>query len=303
MFWLTLEGEVVNETVDALTVTSNCLDATKRLASKTFISEAALVMEAYEEADGKAREKMSFAGGLRGWGRGSVRYGYSRDITQNIRMNMLQVTGELSPIALKMIMSYDGGVKCTRIDLTVDVKTKLPNPKWAVEIYGKHQALDLRKDHVKLVDTSSGSTLYINRRNSPVMGRVYDKSAAYGFGPGSAEVIRYELEIKDVKANRVLAGIKQSGDIKLFVRDAVVTWFRNHDVPISASGDVSVWDLPEVGMRTDYLDAKISYLFQQSAWMEKLARVPEARSAVRYAAQSILDEVDWYAAKRLTGRE
>lgn len=87
-------------------------------------------------------------------------------------------------------------LKPTRIDYQVTVKLARARDL-ASELYDiveTSNRLSERKKTIQYIKSDTGSTFYLNKRNSPVFIRVYDKSQAYGHPLGTCW--RYEVEYK-----------------------------------------------------------------------------------------------------------
>ena len=307
MYWLLLKGEAVSSGVDALTITSNTTDANNRVSAMSIISELALIMSEYEYSDGKVKKLSNFNNGIKGWIIGSVRYGAKRDSYGRTQFNMMQITGELSRIAILKLLSMntDTGkeaAKVTRVDLYMDVVQAKPSVNWASEVYERMP--ERTKVHSKLILSPTGSTLYINERTSPVYARVYDKSDCYGFEIGKGAVIRYEIEIKEEKAMRLYKSILDAKynehGLPSFCRDAVSQWFSKKNIPVSTTGSPEVWKLPQLGLRTDYAETRINYVLSQMDVIARYVRdYPYLASAVRYGIDGIQGELNASTAKVL----
>lgn len=86
----------------------------------------------------------------------------------------------------------------TRFDVQVTIELEKPYPSWAMLLYHHltaQWAEQKRPRYLKLIQSPTGDTLYVNKRTSPVMLRFYDKSREYGNAdPGT--FWRYEVEYK-----------------------------------------------------------------------------------------------------------
>lgn len=229
--------------VDALTIT-NALSG-DRLRARVFVSELANYLASeYYQVEVPHFNKIGIASG---WKKGSVAYASCTD------WNACAVTGEVSQKALELVLDYEDGIKCTRIDFALDVLLTAPKPDFANVVYDRYPK---SKDKLRLIKSVTGSTLYVNSRDSANFGRCYDKSKEYDFAAGSGNVWRFEVEYKTAKAQRLLQGLKLHGQD--FIKSVVVSQFRNWDIPLPIIPDF--YEVPKLELQLNLGDARLDWL-------------------------------------------
>lgn len=146
--------------------------------------------------------------GYRGFAYKGMHYGIRNDDEA-----ALVVAGELARIVLPSDLPTE--IRCTRTDVQVSVHLDRPRPTFAMLLYHDLQAKQAdreKKTYYKLLQSNSGDTLYVNKRTSPVMLRLYDKSLDYGHSH-LGTVWRYEVEFKRPKAQAVYDEWRSSTDV------------------------------------------------------------------------------------------
>jgi len=233
--------------VDALTVTSSIYG--DRFKARVFISEISNYLASeYYPSNGVHFNKIGIA---KGWKKGSVAYASCPD------WNACAVTGECSRKALSLILDYDDSIKCTRIDFALDAILTSGKPCLASSIYDRYPK---SKEKLRLIKSVGGETLYVNKRESPNFGRLYDKSVEYGFEKGSGNVWRFEAEYKTGKAQRLLDGIKLHGDN--FIRSVVIKQFRDWDIPMPLLPDS--YSVPKLELQLNFGDNRLDWLIRSA---------------------------------------
>lgn len=238
-----LAGDV--SSVDALTITNALIG--DRFKARVFVSELAQYLASeYYPMEQPHFNKIGIA---KGWKKGSVAYASCAD------WNACAVTGKVSQKALELVLDYDDKVKCTRIDFALDVLLVKPKPDFVSVVYERYPK---SKDKLRLIKSVTGSTLYVNSRESANFGRCYDKSREYDFEAGSGNVWRFEVEYKTAKAQRLLDGLKKHGEN--FVKSVVVSQFRNWDIPLPIIPDY--FEIPKLELQVNLGDARLDWLIK-----------------------------------------
>jgi DNA relaxase NicK len=123
-------------------------------------------------------------------------------------------------------------VRFTRLDLALTFTVNKP-----IALV-RHAADNLRDDWTVVLpsEAKGGGTLYIGDRKSNAFGRLYDKGAELNRRLSADQQIqseylwRAELEVKQARARSTFSEIvkaQASGDLRGFIADTVLTWFRN----------------------------------------------------------------------------
>ena len=140
------------------------------------------------------------------------------------------VSGAMANRCWKQIVP--SATKTTRIDLAVTVNLDAVNLGVAQNAYKyrpdvKKTIYELRKQSI------GGQTLYVGRRVSGEMGRLYDKSAERGDEPGKSW--RYEVELKAASAHKfsqlLLKHAKEIGFQDRLIQQFVWEWFDGRGIP------------------------------------------------------------------------
>ena len=115
---------------------------------------------------------------------------------------ILILSGHIAKITTNPIPEVTG--KVTRLDFQVTVELSEPDPMYAQRCYTVMDDLQImggRKRAIKLIKSTTGSTLYVGGRGSSVLLRLYDKSYQLG-SPELGKYWRYEVEFKRDSAMR-----------------------------------------------------------------------------------------------------
>lgn len=174
-----------SDNVDALTVTG------KTPAGRAML--AGLYNRFAEENEQLAYQESWKALGYKGFQSGSVRYGTRRDSSA-----LFSSGDDAMKITHMLVFDYDYlELNVTRIDLCVDIALREPVRGWLRRLRDSDNFTRLharQKRDTRLIESTTGDTLYIGNRESPRFGRIYDKSAHYQADLGS--VYRFEIETK-----------------------------------------------------------------------------------------------------------
>ena len=178
-----------SEKIDALTITS------KSVAGRAMI--AGVYSKFSDESENLAFSKNWQALGYKGFQCDSVRYGKRLDSSA-----LFSTGSDSMKITHILINDYDYmDLQTTRIDVCIDVCLVDAKRGWLRGLRESSDFKDLHakeKRETKLIESSTGDTLYIGSRTSGRFGRIYDKSLAYGVDLGY--VYRFELETKKLVA-------------------------------------------------------------------------------------------------------
>ena len=178
-----------SEKIDALTVTS------KSVAGRAMI--AGIYSMFSDESENLAFSKNWQALGYKGYQCDSVRYGKRLDGSA-----LFSTGGDAMKITHILINDYDyTSLHTSRVDVCIDVCLAKPLRGWLRGLRENSDFKDLHakeKRETKLIESSTGDTLYIGSRVSGRYGRIYDKSLAYGVALGY--VYRFEIETKKLVA-------------------------------------------------------------------------------------------------------
>lgn len=206
--------------VDWLTITTS--DPTRRTSVlKRFLrlKEAFLLMGELPKDWGMR--------GYRGISIGSARWGTRRDgdILILSGMDALTFWRIFAPL----------GENCSRIDLAVTVQLEHPQPNllglYCDWLRGNGSRTAKRATSMERVD-GIGATLYINKRSSDQMGRVYDKGAEMKDVLMTHRLWRYELELKGTRAKKALGQLLDAGDaLPSRIVETAWKWFNDRDIP------------------------------------------------------------------------
>ena len=178
-----------SEKIDALTITS------KSVAGRAMI--AGVYSKFSDESENLAFSKNWQALGYKGFQCDSVRYGKRLDSSA-----LFSTGSDSMKITHILINDYDYmDLQTTRIDVCIDVCLVDAKRGWLRGLRENSDFKDLHakeRRETKLIESSTGDTLYIGSRTSGRFGRIYDKSLAYGVDLGY--VYRFELETKKLVA-------------------------------------------------------------------------------------------------------
>jgi len=168
------------------------------------------------------------------------------------------------------------GENCSRIDLAVTVQLDTPQPNMLREYcdwlrdYGSRTARHTTS--LERVD-GIGASLYVNRRASDQMGRVYDKGAEMKDALMTHRLWRYELELKSKRAQKALGQLLDAGDaLPSCIVQTVWQWFNDRDIP--PAFDRRTRDGWEI--RTD-VSAQVTSSSQQLNWLSSQVKPTVAR--------------------------
>jgi hypothetical protein len=126
---------------------------------------------------------------------------------------------------------------CTRIDLAVTAELEKPDPALVETLWSKVPAKGIGNgvrlpEYTVLYNTTGGCTLYVGRRTSSQMGRVYDKGIESKVAP-KGTIYRYEIEYKKPHSAEVLTRLLRtvhSRGIAEDIRGTVFNWFAARQV-------------------------------------------------------------------------
>lgn len=253
-------GNILKSGIDAFSVTS-CITGENRTRARIAVSELADYLQSeyfYAEA-----VKPFKAGPLKGWSRGSLRYGTAwKD--GKAWYNAVVVTGPHSEQAAKLAMTYDDDVKITRIDFAVDVEVNKELPGFAAAVFAKNSQWD---KSLRLIRSSSGDTLYKNSRESGRFGRCYDKSTAYGLPLG--KVWRYEVEFKKLDAAKAYKTLENTEYLPKTVETVSRAIWNGWAIPFQSDGEFSKLLRVEVVATSD--EKRFEWLCSISGAIRELA--------------------------------
>lgn len=133
--------------------------------------------------------------------------------------------------------------RVTRFDIQVTVLVDPPVPRYATEEYlelTRQNMLAKRQRYLKLIQSSTGDTLYIGKRTSGVMLRLYDKGHDIP-GAEKGSYWRYEVEFKKAYAQRSFDAWREAPSRIAWIVDQVAAEFldRGAWVGFDARQDLS----------------------------------------------------------------
>lgn len=155
----------------------------------------------------------------------------------------------------------------TRIDLSVTIELEKPDVHLAARHFNKLQKLEGRKTH-RIMQSNSGSTLYLGSVKSDTLGRLYDKGGQQGEELGKRW--RYEVVLRKPRAHPAALGIKELMDkqgmtdaSRVAIASFVWNWFLNRGVkPV-----FNVKDASELNTQIEYsetsADRKLAWFRDQ----------------------------------------
>ena len=248
--------------VDAVTLSSAITgDRSKSIA---FVKELAIL--ARDEYFWLDEAKSMSAYGATGWQVGALKYLQCRDKRSlKTLWNIVGITGEKSREFYDTVLSYDEEYKVTRLDIAIDIAFPSPRKNHADVIFNSLK--DKGQSSCKLIKGDT-DTLYYGSRESPKMGRLYDKSSSYNAENGS--VWRFELELKQDFAQSVHILLKDSKSIQKAMLDSSLKVWRAWNVPIPIGGDTVIMPKIHATVSTDY--GKLEWLMSISGAIRKLAK-------------------------------
>jgi len=149
----------------------------------------------------------------------------------------------------------------TRVDLQVTIRCTPPNHSVATRVYSDLENINKsrqRKRYIKLISSSTGDTVYVGKRTSKVMLRLYDKTHSVMQGQ-TGLYWRYEVEYKSRAAVKVLESLTTANDLMALCLSQVFAEYVKRDVQPRFSTR-SVVDAIEVGMEVSTKDSKLRWL-------------------------------------------
>lgn len=206
--------------VDWLTITANTEGSRKAIFKRWQFALGAMQMLGEEVREWGMR-------GYKGLQIGSIRWGSRRDD------DILILSGQDAYALWKVFLPW--ATNCSRVDLAVTVETSVAWPNllqtYADWIYDSGSKMQKRMTLLRRVD-GIGQTLYVNKRSSDQLGRVYDKGAQLGLDDYVHRLWRYEVEYRRERANVVVRGLKRLGsDFPNGIYQNVYQWFNSRDIP------------------------------------------------------------------------
>lgn len=223
-------GEILKSGIDAFSVTS-CITGENRTAARIAVSELADWLQTeyfYAEP-----VKPFSAAGLKGWARGSLRYGtmWKNGVAW---YNSCVVTGPMAERAAEAALTYESDIKVTRIDFAVDVEINKPLPGFAAGVFAKNSQWD---KSLRLIRSATGDTIYKNSRESGRFGRCYDKSKAYELPLG--KVWRYEIEFKKIDAKKAYETVRKADYLPKTIETSSRAVWNGWNIPFQSDGEFS----------------------------------------------------------------
>jgi hypothetical protein len=179
---------------------------------------------------------------------------------------------------------YAGG-RCTRIDLAIDVPRTMDFRALFDAV--RRGELDTRAKKCSIIDSDTGTTVYVGARTSEQYLRVYDKRGQTG---GDQDWTRIELECKGRTANGIAQYLANGSllDIPRIVR-AFCDWRGNEQWEAIFSGSPKI-SVPKAEKITD-----------RARWFEDGVK-PAIRSGIEQDDKATKSFVRW-CAERLSDKE
>lgn len=254
-------GEIDNVTIDYFTVT-----ATNNNGGSLWIPASKIVETLGLSLQQKPWRFFGYQGLIFSHkNMGHFAYG---EASMDIMGVIVQASGEYANRFIDNFMNDH--TRWSRVDLTVDVMLKEPEPTYLNVTYDWIVKNGIKTRKYSLIqDAFGGTTLYVGSRQSEEFGRVYDKGAELGLELPLGSKWRYEIELKGQKAKVAIEKLKilgstgrnRTGTIATTVND----WFVHRDVvPLFARDKAMGLDL-RLQASTPNEDQKLLWLRKQVA--------------------------------------
>lgn len=145
--------------------------------------------------------------------------------------DILILSGPTSAVYWKLFARLSDNV--TRLDLAVTTLIYPPVPKLTT-IYYENLEKGQRK-WAEIRSSAGGNTLYVGRRVSDQMGRIYDKGIESGISPIAGAVWRYEIEYKGQHPktilNKLLIEHCPRRGVGPLIAGHTFEWFDDRNIP------------------------------------------------------------------------
>lgn len=189
---------------------------------------------------------------------GPVRMGFRDDVHF-----IAQISGAYANDALEECPEL-AGLHFTRVDYQVTARSSMTKPDYVSLTYERLRFI--KQDYpsypnIKLIRSDTGDTLYIGRRDSPLMLRLYDKSFDLGHPLGTW--FRFEVEYKKNKANPAWQAWLGAPNRIDHITDVVGREFSDKRIPTWFGSETVVAIHGEV-IESDYQ--------RQLRWLDKCVR-------------------------------
>lgn len=153
--------------------------------------------------------------------------------------------------------------RVTRFDVQVSVEQVTPRPNLAMLVYHdlqSRQANRKRQRYYKLIQSNTGDTLYVNKRTSQIMLRLYDKSLDYGHS-SLGRVWRYEVELKGNAAMQAFTQWRVSVQPDAWSMGLVAGEYQKRDIAVSEWRNSAVSSI-KVQTTLSNAQSKLSWLIR-----------------------------------------
>ena len=183
------KGLIVDAATDWLTVTSVSGEGSDVLA----MMGRSLIEEEYGPKAAKPWRQMGYAGLQSGQIKTGVRKG--NEAILMLSGEVAEKYGSTVPVAEH---------KVTRFDLQVTISLNRRYPQLASEEYAAQRRMNSerkRQRFLKFISSNTGDTLYVGKRSSAIVVRIYDRSLKYQ-DEDLGLYWRYEVEFKKASAQR-----------------------------------------------------------------------------------------------------
>jgi hypothetical protein len=183
------EGDIVSVGTDWITVTTargyEPAEFIKWCYQTLADNEPRTIAKPWAQMGYKGRQKDTIKAGVRGQ-----------------EEAILMATGEMAEIVGRQLPVVP--FKVTRFDLQVTLSVHLSCPYLASKSYAELRTINahrVKPRYLKFISSNTGDTLYVGKRSSAIVLRLYDKTEFYK--PGEiGQYWRYEVEFKKAAAQR-----------------------------------------------------------------------------------------------------
>ena len=272
-------GSIIESQVDWLTVSAHGETRASRLL------DLAHSLEPQQRAAGN-RSRAWRLMGYEGFHCGALEYGSRGRDHATVRL-----IGDLAERELVKALSVADLV--TRLDLAVTWRAEPPDPLLGANAYSMaemwHASHPKGAMPSRVTDAAGGYTVYLGRRTSDAMLRLYNKGQETMAKGDLAEqeryrdCWRYELECKGGVAPRLAETVNLADDRALYVQSYVYEWTRKHGIEPAFPREGAVKLVPGFRRRSDS-DSKLRHLAKNVRpsieWLRADGKLDLARKAL-----------------------
>lgn len=168
-------------------------------------------------------------------------------------------------------------VHCTRIDLQTTWEIGYPPQvqpeKWYEKAVAQPPKNGRKPYYSKILNSDGGWSLYVGRRASAQMGRVYDKGVEQGMAP-RGNIVRWELELKEGLASQAALAYFTASEPESLTIATLANFFAARFIPYPRQAGVSgirleyPKDLPDVEQTLKWLRGPVAKAVARSvSWV------------------------------------